>query len=141
LINKMSKIISLNKKFLVMLRPKAPYNFDATIHKPSHFPSSDNEWGKGKYWITMIWNGKYLGLKLEDRGTINKPKIKLTIYSKTALSEKYKKTLIPEIEWRFNLKQDISEFDKKLKKDRFLTPLLKRWRGMKPVAANSFTKP
>lgn len=133
----MGKIIKLNKKFSVTLKPISPYNFDATIHKPSHFPSSDNEWEKGKYWITIAWGGKYLGLKLEDRGTITKPKIKLTVYSKTALPEKYKKTLIPEIEWRFNLKQDISEFDKKLKKDRFLAPLLKKWRGMKPVAANS----
>jgi len=133
----MEKIINLNRKFLVVLKPVAPYNFDATIHKPSHFLSSDNEWEKGKYWITMIWGGKYLGLKLEDKGTTAKPKIKLTVYSKTALLEKYKKTLIPEIEWRFNLKQDISEFDKKLKKDKFLAPLLKRWPGMKPVAANS----
>ena len=133
----MGKIINLNKKFSVTLKPVTPYNFDATIHKPSHFPSSDNEWKKGKYWITMVWRGKYLGLKLEDKGTIAKPKIKLTVYSKGTLSKEFKQGLIPEIKWRFNLKQDISEFDKKLKKDRFLVPLLKRWRGMKPVAANS----
>ncbi|KPJ55750.1 hypothetical protein AMJ49_06460 [Parcubacteria bacterium DG_74_2] len=129
----MRKIINLNKKFSVILKPLAPYNFDATIHKPSHFPSSDNEWEKGKYWITMVWRGRYLGLKLENKGTITKPKIKLTVYSKTVLPEKYRKTLILEIEWRFNLKQDISEFDRKTKKNK----LFNRWRGMKPVAANS----
>lgn len=133
----MERIINLNKKFSVLLEPRAPYNFDATIHKPSHFPSSDNKWGKGKYWITMLWRGKYLGLKLENKGTIVKPKIKLTVYSKEALSDEYKKTLIPEIEWRFNLNQDISDFDKKFKKDKILGPLLKKWKGMKPVAANS----
>lgn len=133
----MRKIINLNKKFSIVLKPIAPYNFDATIHKPSHFPSSDNEWEKGKYWITMFWEGKRLGLKLENKGTVIKPRIKLTAYSEKVLSVKYKKRLIPEIEWRFNLKQDISEFDKKLKKDKFFAPLLKKWRGMKPVAVNS----
>ncbi|MFH1656719.1 MAG: hypothetical protein ABH956_03030 [Candidatus Nealsonbacteria bacterium] len=133
----MEKIINLNKKFSILLEPRVPYNFDATIHKPSHFPSSDNEWEKGKYWITMLWQGKYLGLKLEDKGTIIKPKIKLTVYSKEHLSKKYKESLIPEIEWRFNLNQDISGFDKKFKKDKILGPLLRIWKGMKPVAANS----
>ena len=37
-----------------MLKPITPYNFDATIHKPSHFPSSDNLWEKGKYYKTLI---------------------------------------------------------------------------------------
>ena len=133
----MGKIIDLNKKFSAMLKPTSPYNFDATIHKPSHFPSSDNEWEKGKYWITMVWRGKYLGLKLEDKGTIVKPKIKLTVYSKGTLSKEFKQSLIPEIEWRFNLKSNISEFDKRFKKDKVLSLLLKKWRGMKPVAANS----
>ena len=24
--------------------PKSPFYFDASLHKPSHFPSSDNIW-------------------------------------------------------------------------------------------------
>jgi len=134
----MRQIINLNKSFSVILKPVSPYNFDATVHKPSHFPSSDNEWEKGKYWITMVWRDKLLGLKLENKGTTAKPKIKLTVYSKRALSKEFKQDLIPEIEWRFNLKSDISEFDKILKKDKTLGSLFKKWRGMKPVAANSF---
>jgi len=134
----MKKVINLDRTFSVILKPIPPYNFDATIHKPSHFPSSDNQWSKGKYWITMVWKRKYLGLGLESKGIINKPKIKLTVFSKELLSKEYKNSLIPEIEWRFNLKSDISEFDKKFKKDKVLEPLLKKWKGMKPVAANSF---
>jgi len=134
----MKQIINLNKSSSVILKPVSPYNFDATVHKPSHFPSSDNEWEKGKYWITMIWRNEFLGLKLENKGTTAKPKIRLTVYSKKALSKEFKRSLIPEIEWRFNLKSDISEFDKILKKGKTLGLLFKKWRGMKPVAANSF---
>lgn len=128
----------MKNKTSVSLYPKPPYNFDATIHKPSHFPSSDNEWVKGEYWITMIWKNKYLGLKLENKGTISKPRIKLTVYSKEPLSKDYMNDLISEIEWRFNLKSDISDFYKKFKNDKVLGLILKRWQGMKPVAANSF---
>lgn len=28
--------------------PVAPFNFDATFHKPAHFPSGDNFWELGK---------------------------------------------------------------------------------------------
>ena len=130
-------MINLNEKFSAILKPTAPYNFDATIHKPSHFPSSDNEWGKGKYWITMVWQGECLGLRLENKGIINKPKIKLTVYSQKSLTKEFKQSLIPEVEWRFNLKSDILEFSKKFKKDKILVPLFKKWNGTKPVAANS----
>lgn len=133
----MKKKKILNEKFSTILKPVAPYNFDATIHKPSHFPSSDNEWEKGKYWITMIWEGKYLGLKLENKGTTIKPKIKLIVYSEKSLPKEFKENLVSEIEWRFNFKSDISDFDKKIKKEKNSHSLFKKWRGMKPVAANS----
>jgi len=29
--------------------PKPPFHFDASLHKPSHFPSSDNTWVSGVY--------------------------------------------------------------------------------------------
>ncbi|XOB40471.1 MAG: DNA-3-methyladenine glycosylase family protein [Candidatus Nealsonbacteria bacterium] len=131
------KIINLKKIFSSILKPTPPYNFNVTIHKPSHFPSSDNEWSKGKYWITMVWRGKYLGLKLENKGTVKRPKIRFSVYSKKPLLKSYKDSLMTEIEWRFNLKSDISEFARKFKKDKILKPLLKKWQGMKPVAANS----
>lgn len=133
----MKRILNLNHKTSVILKPVSPHNFDATIHKPSHFPSSDNEWEEGKYWITMLWQGKYLGLKLENKGTVSKPKIKFNIYSQKPLTKNFINILIPEIEWRFNLKSDISKFNKKFKDDKLLKPILKRWKGMKPVAANS----
>ena len=120
-----------------MLGPVAPFNFDATVHKPSHFPSSDNTWEKGKYWITMVWEGDVFGLKLEDKGTTAKPKIRLTVYSRGPIKSNIKNEMISEIEWRFNLRSDTSEFCRKFKNDKYLRESLKRWRGMRPVAANS----
>ncbi len=133
----MTKILVLSKKKSLILEPTTPYNFNANFHKPSHFPSSDNIWEKNNYWITMIWKGKKLGLKFENIGTINKPRIKIKIYSKKALSKEFINNITPELRWRFNLDQDISEFCKKFRKDKIMGPIIKKWKGMKPIAANS----
>ena len=59
--------------------------------KPSHFPTPDHVWEKGKYWQTMRINGKILGFKLENKGTIKKPKIKISLFAKDPLTENEKK--------------------------------------------------
>jgi len=136
-ISHMTKTIDLQNKTTIELEPMPPYNFDANFHKPSHFPSSDNFWKKGKYWITMVWGGQELGLKFENIGTISKPKTRVNIYSRKTLLEKFFDGLIPEIRWRFNFDLDISEFCEKFKADKVLGPIIKKWKGMKPIAANS----
>ena len=135
---KIEEVISLEHKQIVEVTPKSPYNFDANMHKPSHFPSKDNLWEKGNYWITMVWKGKYLGLKFENIGTIKKPKMKIYIYSLEKLSNDFIEDLIKEVKWRFNFEQDVSEFFEKFKEDKILKPIIKKWAGMKPIAANSF---
>ncbi|GAG65627.1 unnamed protein product, partial [marine sediment metagenome] len=65
----------------------------------------------------MIWKSKRLGLKFENTGTVNKPKIKVNIYSQKELSKYFIDSLIPEIRWRFNFDQNISEFCEKFKND------------------------
>lgn len=85
----------------------------------------------------MIWHGKILGIKLENKGTINRPEIRVSVFSEKPLIKDFIKEFIPEIKYRFNTESDISDFTKRFKKDKVLTPFIKRWRGMKPVAANS----
>ena len=133
----MAEYLALNKKTSIILEPKVPYNFDANFYKPSHFPSSDNVWEKEKYWITMIWKSTRLGLKFENAGTIKKPNIKVNIYTQKELLKEFIDSLIPEIWWRFNFGQDISEFCEKFRNDEVLDSIIKKWQGMKPIAANS----
>lgn len=136
LVSYMTQFIDLQKKTAIELEPMPPYNFDANFHKPSHFPSSDNSWEKGRYWITMVWNGQKLGLEFENIGTIDEPRIKVHVYSQKTLSKEFVDRMIPEIRWRFNFDLDVSEFEK-FKNDKVLGSIIKKWKGMKPVAANS----
>jgi 3-methyladenine DNA glycosylase/8-oxoguanine DNA glycosylase len=133
----MASPTKLERRRTFRLRPRAPFHFDANLHKPSHFPSSDNAWQPGRFWITMRWRGRRLGLEMRNVGSQDAPEIRLTVFSASGLSEGYLRGLLPEIAWRFNLNQDISEFTEAYVDDEYLGPAITRWRGMKPIAANS----
>jgi len=133
----MRQPIALRSSTSLLLQPRPPYHFDANFHKPSHFPSSDVAWAPGKAWVTMRWNGYPFGLRFEERGTTSRPKVRLTVFSPSTLSEDDLAGLVPEIRWRFNFDQDIAPFCQRYRPDEILGPAIRRWRGMKPIAANS----
>ena len=133
----MPKPVRLEEKLSLTLQPKSPYHFDANLHKPSHFPSSDTTWEPGIAWITMRWRGRRLGLKLVDRGTIDVPRVGVTVFSHAPLPTSFVRSLREEIAWRFNFRQDLSGFLETYANDAILGEAIARWRGMRPVAANS----
>ncbi len=130
----MPEIVNLENKTVIELEPKAPYNFNANFHKPSHFPSSDNSWEEDRFWTSMVWEKQELGLKFENRGTIDKPRVTLSIFSEDPLSKELINGLIPEIRWRFDFDSDVTEFIHKFEHKSVLGPLIEKWRGMKPIA-------
>lgn len=122
----------LKKVNSVALTPTIPFAFDSTFHKPDHFTSGDNQWQPGIRWQTWFWQGKQLGLKFINQGTAKKPQILVEIYYSTDLSPSFIKSLSEEIEYRFNLNLDLSDFYQSFKDDRVLGPVVRRWRGMRP---------
>lgn len=127
----MARTLKLAKKVSVEIKPKAPFNFDATVYKPSHFPTPDHIWEKGKYWQTMRIDGKILGFKLENLGTIKNPKIKVSLYVKNSLKQEEREKALEKIGWQFGFNEDLSEFYKGFKKDKILAPLFKNYLGMR----------
>jgi len=69
--------------------------------------------------------------KIENDGTILKPKLEITIYSEKNLTDKEVERLKQEIIWRFELNTDFSEFHKLAKKDKKFYPVFKKWMGMR----------
>jgi len=132
-----SKPSVLAAKHLIELFPKAPFNFDATMHKPDHFPSADNDWEPGIRWQTMLWQRAPLGLKLENRGTIDCPEISLSIWASDELDQDFLDGLTDEITYRCNLQLDLSEFNRRFGDDPQLGPVIDKWRGMRPASYSS----
>ena len=129
--------IKLNNKYSTYLYPTAPFNFEATVFKPSHFPDRLDLYKKNKYWQTMRFGNKVFGIKLENIGKLNQPKIKLTIYHKNKLNKKDKEKIIEEINWRNDLQTNLIEFTRKFKNDNVLYTYIKKWKGMRNSSAHS----
>ena len=131
------RAIALDHEFTVEVKPKAPFNFDATVHKPSHFPAPVEDYREGVYWRTMRMDDKIIGLKMVDQGSVDSPSVSLTLYSKKLLSISQKNELLNEVRWRFDFDGDLSEFSEGFKQDEILGPLLTKWRGMHVMCGES----
>jgi 3-methyladenine DNA glycosylase/8-oxoguanine DNA glycosylase len=127
----------LDERCVIELVPTAPLNFDATMHKPDHFPSADNEWQQGVRWQTMRWQGRSLGLKFENRGTVDHPRVSLLIWAEEPLDQAYLDGLVDEIHYRYDLDLDLGAFNERFQNDPHLGPLIAKWRGMRPLNPNS----
>jgi 3-methyladenine DNA glycosylase/8-oxoguanine DNA glycosylase len=116
--------------YKTIIQPQAPYNFDYSVHNPSHYPTPLNHWEPGKLWFSFRFKNKLLGVKFINQGTVSKPKIGVEIYYKSKLDKKYIDGLLKELDYRFEFSKDYSEFYKKFEKDKIVGKVLKKFRGM-----------
>lgn len=133
----MGRTLRLVERRDVALAPTRPFHFDATMHKPDHFPSPDNAWEPGVRWQTMRWRGEPLGLRFEGRGTAHGPRIRLAVWSRGPLSTDFLDGLVDEISYRCNLRLDLGGFTRRFRGDPQLGPILARWRGMRTASWSS----
>lgn len=114
----------------VIIQPTAPYNFDYSVHNPSHYPTPLNRWEPGKLWFSFRFKNKLLGIKFTNQGIVSKPKIKAEFYYKSKLDKDYTNTLLKELDYRFEFSKDYTEFYKKFEKDKLVGKVLKKFKGM-----------
>lgn len=114
-----------------MIFPTAPFNFDGTVHKPDYFPSTDNAYAVGYYWQTVRFGEELYGTKLTNEGSLYSPAIRLSVYSERPIKTETLMNLKEEIEYRFDLKADLSKFYEQFSNDLLLAPVLERWIGMR----------
>lgn len=133
----MKKPIKLKLQKTLKVKPTKPFAFDPTFHKPGHFASPDNYWEPGICWETCNYKDKLLGINFTNKGMVNNPLVEVKIYAKDKLADDYTSLFIEEIKYRYNFDLDLSKFYNTFKKDKFLSPILKKWRGMRPGHPNS----
>jgi len=121
----------LTIQYDLILSPVAPFHFDGTVYKPSHFPSGDCMYEDGQYWQTMRFDDRVLGIRLLNMGSVDRPKVALSIFSSKQISEALLFHIKSEIEYRFDMNIDLKEFYDTCKRDSVLKPVIKRWKGMR----------
>jgi 3-methyladenine DNA glycosylase/8-oxoguanine DNA glycosylase len=130
--------LSLGPVFTANLEPCPPFSFEATVHKPSHFPTpieafepAAPEGGQRSYWQTLRWNDEPLGLRLIEAGCPETPAVDLTVFAKSPLADTTCAAIMSEVRRRFDLDADLAPFERRCGADRLLAPALERRRGMR----------
>ncbi|MCL5093563.1 MAG: hypothetical protein M1355_00280 [Patescibacteria group bacterium] len=129
------KSLKLVKQEEFFIKPTSPFNFDATFHKPAHFPSALEIWKSGKFWQGIRIGEKLFGLKIEDKGDIDRPLIKINVYCNQKINKNTLVLIQKEIIWRYDLNFQSKEFDELCKKDKRFFPVFQKWRGMRNSCA------
>lgn len=129
--------VSLRQRATARLTPTAPFHFQGTVHKPSHFPAPVSAYQRGVYWQALRLGDDLLGVRMEDAGDSDRPAIDVTLFSPSPLSEAQKDTALDELSWRFDLAADLSPFCRAFHDDPVLGPAIARWRGMRVSASDS----
>lgn len=97
----MQKPVHLNHEEVIEIKPSTPFAFDPTFHKPDHFTSDDNYWESVTRWQTWNFMGICLGIKFENRGIIDSPKIAIHVYAQKLLSKDLMDSLFSELNYPF----------------------------------------
>ncbi len=121
----------------VDLFPTSPFDFESTVHKPSHFPASNSLFEEGCYWFTLRFDEQVFGIKLTNAGATEQPKLNLAVFSAFDIPEAQLKRIVSELEFRFDLKADLEAFYQDCGQDAMLKPALERWRGSRDSNINS----
>lgn len=130
-----TKTLKNKKEFFIS--PSSPFHFDGTFHKPSHYPDKLDDWEPGKYWQTIRIGKRLFGLKIENKGETQKPKIKVSVFYDNNISKSELEKIKQEIIWRFDLNTDLKEFNKLAKRDKRFYPIFKKWLGMRNSSAHN----
>jgi 3-methyladenine DNA glycosylase/8-oxoguanine DNA glycosylase len=128
---------SFQKRATLRIWPTAPFHFDGTFHKPSHFPAPLEVWEPGKYWRTLRVGGSLYGVRIENGGSIAEPALHVSIFSDRRVTAPDLEIVRRELVWRFDLDTDLRGFGRLTRQDRRLQSVWRRWRGMRDSSANS----
>ena len=125
---------TLKYKKTIIISPCQPYNFKATIFKPSHFPITTEIFDNNKFYFSMNWKNDIYGIKLES---IEEEKILISIFYQKELTNDIFIEIINEIKYRFDMNSSLKEFIKLAEASDILNKIEKKWHGMRPRCAYS----
>jgi 3-methyladenine DNA glycosylase/8-oxoguanine DNA glycosylase len=113
-----------------------PYSFELTVHKPAGWwwSTPDEVFNEGTCWTATRFRNTLSGLKLESMGTLQKPRIRCTMFSKSQFSRAEKQQITIMLKRALGTKEDLTEFYKLARKDEILGAVVKDLYGMHTVA-------
>jgi 3-methyladenine DNA glycosylase/8-oxoguanine DNA glycosylase len=129
-------ILNLKEAGYVEVEAVPPYSFELTVHKPAGWwwSTPDEVFEDATCWTVTRFGNTLLGLKLESTGTLQKPRIQCTIFSKAELGHSEKQQIMLMLKRALRTEEDLTEFYKLARKDEVLGAVVKDLYGMRTVA-------
>jgi 3-methyladenine DNA glycosylase/8-oxoguanine DNA glycosylase len=81
----------------------------------------------------MRFEDRLFGLRIEDAA----PHVRVGVWAEDRIGGSTLAALGDELVWRANLRLDLGEFDALARRDPELAPVVRRWRGMRPMHLGS----
>ncbi len=112
------------------LKPKAPYDFD--LHWKFYSSSEPQaETYKNGVWRRLIKiENRLFPVAVSSVGTVDKPRLKINIYSKISAAEK--KELSDKITYFFKIRNDVTELYEFMDRDKVLRKVKNQLYGLRP---------
>jgi DNA-3-methyladenine glycosylase II len=114
-----------------------PFNFDLTamaFSEKIELCMRDEQvckYSEGKWWSVLRANGKLVLVTVKSLGSIDKPKLEVSLISNKKITENDKKVLFEGISRIFDLKFDLKPFYSEVKNDEILSKIIEKLYGLK----------
>lgn len=128
--------MNLKEAFSTEIKAVPPYNFLLTVHKPAGWwwSTPDETYEKDTLWMLTRFKNTLIGLKLKSLGTLEKPRIRCTIFSKEKIGKTETQDITRTVKRALNTEENITEFYKLAQKDKILNQTVQDLYGMRTVA-------
>lgn len=123
-------------RFIAELDAVSPYNFELSVHEPSgwHWLTPLEQFSDGVIWTAMrLSSEKLVGLRMKFVGTVEHPRISLSIFSEEKLDNGEEREALNKVFFAAALREDITEFYSIVEGYPFLRQAKKDLYGMRCV--------
>ena len=124
--------MELGHRSRIVITPLPPFNFKLTVKKPAGWSlfNADEIYEDGTLWTATRLQGRLVGLKLRSVGTLEEPRINVTVFTTVRLTEHEKPGIKKALETLIGAGQDLNEFYDMARRDDILRHTVEDLYGM-----------
>lgn len=118
----------------LILKAVPPFDFDLSARIFSDGDKSIRRYEDGRFWQVIKTDGKLVLIVVESLGSVEDPKLSITLRSDEEVSGREKARVKEIIRWLFDLNHDLKPFYEHAVNDRVMARLTQELRGLKSPA-------
>jgi 3-methyladenine DNA glycosylase/8-oxoguanine DNA glycosylase len=124
--------MELGHRFRLVVTPLPPFNFELTVKKPAGWSlfNAEEIYEDGTLWTATRLQGRLVGMKLRSVGTLEEPRLKVTVFTTVRLTELEKTAIKKALETLIGADQDLNEFYEMARSDDILRHTVEDLYGM-----------